>query len=189
MLRRIIAGTAVAGALTMGVAGVAGAATPNSGSSTNGTPSAKVCARAAKIEARVQKLEAKLNAFVPKAEAREAKAKANGHTKLATAIANRITKVQNREAKINTRLSKLEAKCGTASSGATGFDELSAGGARTAPHPTSRAASREGRSAIRPPIGRAPLASRVGQSRWWPFARPRRRSGPPPRPPRSRRKP
>ncbi len=119
MLRRIIAGTAVAGALTFGVAGVAGAATPSSGTSTS-TPSAKVCARLGTIESRVQKFEAKVNARIPKAEAREAKLRGAGHTKLADRIAARITKVQNRESKVNARLSTIEAKCGTASTGTSG---------------------------------------------------------------------
>ena len=96
MLRRIIAGTAVAGALTLGVAGVAGAATPGSGTSTS-TPSAQACARLSTIETRVQTFEAKVNARIPNAEAREAKARAAGHTKLADRIAARITRVQNRE--------------------------------------------------------------------------------------------
>jgi hypothetical protein len=119
MLRRIIAGTAVAGALTLGVAGVAGAATPSSGTSKN-TPSAQVCSRLPKIEARVQTYEAKVNARIPKAEAREAKARAAGHTKLANYIAARITRVQNRESRLNNRLSTIEAKCGTTSSTGTG---------------------------------------------------------------------
>ena len=117
MLRRIIAGTAVAGALALGVAGgagVAGAATPSSGTS-GGTPSPTVCARLTKIEARVQRLETNLNARIPKAEEREAKARAAGHTQLAERIADRITRLQNRETKVNARLSALEAKCGTAS--------------------------------------------------------------------------
>jgi hypothetical protein len=118
MLRRIIAGTAVAGALTMGVAGVAGAATP-SGSTGTGTPSAAACARAAKVEARIHTWEAKVNARLPQAQAREAKANAAGHTKLANAIAKRITRVQTRESKLNARLATIDAKCGTGSTGST----------------------------------------------------------------------
>lgn len=117
MFRRIIAGTAVAGALTVGVAGVAGAATTSTG--TSGTPSAATCAKAAKVEARIHTIEGKIAQRLPKAEAREAKAKADGNTKLADRIAARITQVQNREAKVNARLAKIEAKCGTSASGAT----------------------------------------------------------------------
>jgi hypothetical protein len=115
MFRKIIAGTAVAGALTFGMAGIAGAATT---STPTGTPSAALCAKAAKVEARIQTFEAQVNARIPKAEAREATARAAGHTKVADFIANRITKVQARETKLNARLAKIEAKCGTA--GATG---------------------------------------------------------------------
>ena len=122
MFRRIIAGTAVAGALTLGVAGVAGAATPSSGTSKN-TPSAQVCSRLPKIEARVQTYEAKVNARIPKAEAREAELRAAGHPKLANRIAARITRAQNREAKLNARLSTYEAECGT--TGSTGAGSAS----------------------------------------------------------------
>jgi hypothetical protein len=113
MFRTIIAGAAVAGALTFGAAGIAGASTPSTGST--GSTGAGVPARCAKLpalQARVQKAEAKVATWVPKAEAREAKVKAAGHTKLADAIGTRITKVQNRETKINARLAKAQAKCG-----------------------------------------------------------------------------
>ena len=79
MFRTIIAGTAVAGALTLGLAGIAGAATTST-SASGGTPSAAVCTRAANIEARIQKYDTAVTARLPKAEAREAKAKAAGHT-------------------------------------------------------------------------------------------------------------
>jgi hypothetical protein len=119
MIRRIVAGTVVAGALTVGVAGgIAGAATTNNGPA-SGTPSAKVCARAPKIEARVQAREAKIAQRLPKAQAREAAAKAAGHTKLANGIAQRIERVQARETKVNARLAKIEAKCATTSNGST----------------------------------------------------------------------
>ena len=78
MLRRIIAGTAVAGALTLGVAGVAGAATPSSGTSTSYVCRPRCVAGWPKIEARVQTFEAKVNARIPKAQAREAKATDRG---------------------------------------------------------------------------------------------------------------
>jgi hypothetical protein len=112
MLRRIIAGTAVAGSLVLGVAGFAGAATPSSGTS---TASPKVCGRLATIEARVQAVEAKVNARIAKAQAREANLQTEGRTQRADRIAARITKAQNREARLNARLSNVEAKCGTGS--------------------------------------------------------------------------
>lgn len=125
MLRRIIAGTAVAGALTLGLAGAAGAATGSTGSTGNTgtkspaiTSSTTVCSLLPKVQDRVQKLESKLATDLPKAQAAEAKAKAAGHTKLADRIAARITKAQNRETKVNARLAKLQADCGTGGSSA-----------------------------------------------------------------------
>lgn len=117
MFRRIIAGTAVAGALTFGIAGIAGAstgATGNTGTShVQITPSTTVCSLLPQIQTRVQKAEGRLATVVSKAQARETKAKDAGHTKLADAIAKRITRVQDREAKVNARLSKLSADCST----------------------------------------------------------------------------
>ena len=117
MFRRIIAGTAVVGALTLGLAGAAGAST--GGTDNSGvviTPSTTVCSLLPQIQARVQKVEAKLAADLPKAQAAEAKAKAAGHTKLADLIAARITKAQTRESKVNARLAKLQADCGSSTS-------------------------------------------------------------------------
>ena len=111
MFRKLIAGTAVAGALTFGAAGIAGAAT-TPGTPT-GTNAAARCAKLPGLETKVQAREAKVNAWLPKAQAREAKANANGHPKVADAIAKRITRVQNRESKINARLAKAQAACGT----------------------------------------------------------------------------
>ena len=115
MFRTIIAGAAVAGALTFGAAGIAGASTSATGST--GTPSAALCAKLPTIGAKVQKVEAKVATWVPKAEARESKARVAGHTKVADAIANRITRVQHRETKVNARLAKAQAAC--SSSGST----------------------------------------------------------------------
>ena len=120
MFRRIIAGTAVAGALTLGLAGAAGAATGSTGSTGSAganapaiTSSTTVCSLLPELQARVQKAESKLAADLPKAQAAEAKANAADHTKLADRIAARITKAQNRETKVNARLAKLQAECGT----------------------------------------------------------------------------
>jgi hypothetical protein len=119
MFRKIIAGTAVAGALTLGLAGAAGASTGSTGSTGNTGPaitsSTTVCSLLPQIQARVQKVESKLAAALPKAQSREAKAKAAGNTKLADRIAARITHVQDRENKVNARLAKLSSACGTGS--------------------------------------------------------------------------
>ena len=65
MFRTVIAGAAVAGALTFGAAGIAGASTPASGSTAT---SATLCAKLPAIQAKVQKVEAKVTNWVPKAE-------------------------------------------------------------------------------------------------------------------------
>jgi len=114
MVRKLIAGTAVAGALTLGLAGMAGAATGTSGGTNTAiNPSTTVCSLLPQLQARAQKVEARLAADLPKAQAREAKAKAAGHTKLADAIANRITRIQNRETNVSARLAKLSTACST----------------------------------------------------------------------------
>ncbi|HXY28650.1 MAG TPA: hypothetical protein VEH82_10255 [Acidimicrobiales bacterium] len=121
MLRKIIAGTAVAGALTLGFAGVAGADTPASGNTAaNGARLAAVCAKLPQIESKVQDLENKANnTLIPKLETAETNAKNAGHTVLANRIADRIARIQKREARVNARLQKVEAKCATTSSGDT----------------------------------------------------------------------
>jgi hypothetical protein len=117
MLRKIIAGTAVAGALTFGAAGIAGAATPTTSGGSSGANITAMCAKLPKVEARVHKVEAALAARAPKAEAREAKLKSEGKTAQAERLADRISKIKNREVQVNARLSKLEAKCGTSATG------------------------------------------------------------------------
>jgi hypothetical protein len=123
MLRTIVAGTAVAGALTFGAVGIAGATTPSTSSTTpttaapsggqnSGPPPAK-CAKLPAVAARVQKAESKLNARLPKVQAREAKLITAGKTKRADALKARVARVQARESKINARLAKAEATCGT----------------------------------------------------------------------------
>ena len=115
MFRKIIAGTAVAGALTLGLAGAAGASTGSTGSTGPAiTSSTTVCA-SRQIQARVQEVGGKLDAELPKAQDRETKAKAAGNTKLADRIAARITQVQDRENKVNARLAKLSSACGSGS--------------------------------------------------------------------------
>ncbi len=116
MFRRLITGTAMAGALTLAVAAAAGAAPagPTGGAGTSATAAAG-CARLPRIEFRLHTFEGRVAARIPKAEAREAKAKAAGHTKLADAIAKRITRVQDRENRLNARLAEAEVNCGTTS--------------------------------------------------------------------------
>ena len=111
MIRKLIAVAAVSGSLALGLAGVAGATTPSTPTSTP-TP-ATLCAKAEKLATRIQAREAKATAWVPKAQAREAKATTAGHTKLAIRIGDRITRVQKFETRGTTVLAKISAKCGT----------------------------------------------------------------------------
>ena len=121
MIRKIIAGTAVAGALSVGVtglataggAGAAGAATPSSAGST-----ASRCTRLPHIEAKVHKVESKLAARLPKVQTREATLNSEGRTKKAQALATRVTKIQTHENKVNARLATAQAKC-TSNGGST----------------------------------------------------------------------
>jgi hypothetical protein len=127
MFRTLMAGSAIAGALTLGAAGVAGAATTPAGGATGatGASAATLCSKLPTIVAKVNRFEGAVAARLPKAEAREAKARAAGHTKFADAIAKRITRVQAREKKLDARLAKIEAKCGSPSStGNTGSSSL-----------------------------------------------------------------
>ena len=113
MFRKIIAGTAVAGALTLGLAGVAGASTGSTGNTgTAITSSTTVCSLLPQIQTHVQKVEARLAAALPKA-GRRGQGQDRGNTAGADRIANRITKVQDRENKVNARLAKLTTACST----------------------------------------------------------------------------
>ncbi len=120
MFRRIIAGTAVAGALTLGLAGVAGADTPasNTGTTGQGPKLAAVCAKLPQIQSKVQDVENTVNnTWIPKLQAAETKAQQTNHTALADRISKRIARIQKREARVNARLQKLEAKCSSVPSG------------------------------------------------------------------------
>jgi hypothetical protein len=67
MFRTFVAGAAIAGALTLGAAGIAGASTRAAG--TTGADKAALCAKLPALQAKVQKVEAKVSTWVPKAQA------------------------------------------------------------------------------------------------------------------------
>jgi hypothetical protein len=109
-LKKLAVGTVAVGALSLGTAGIAGAATT--------TPSPNVhrhftCANAPKVLALIQKGEARIAAGLPKLTAAEAKAKAAGDTARANRIQKRITRLES--AQFHTRLTRataaIEAKC------------------------------------------------------------------------------
>ena len=111
MLRKIIAGTAVVGSLTLGTVGLAGAATPSPSGNSGGTQLATLCAKLPQVQSLVTQWQSDVSGFVPKVQALESQAKTDGLTKVATAIGNALSRVQNRESKLNARLTKLQAKC------------------------------------------------------------------------------
>jgi len=110
MISKVIATTALTGAIALGVGGVASAASTTPAAGGTGTHTFN-CARAPRVLARIAKLEARAQAFIPKAQAREATAQKNGNTTRANKIAARITKVQGLEAKATTLQQKVEARC------------------------------------------------------------------------------
>ncbi len=120
MFRTIIAGTAVAGALTFGAAGIAGAVDDrhreHRRDGCHQCRQGRALRQAAGHPGQGAEGGEQGHHLIPKAQAGEAKAKTAGHTKLADAIAERITKVQNRETKVNARLAKAQAECGTGGS-------------------------------------------------------------------------
>lgn len=111
MFRKIIATTALTGALALGIGGVASAATTAAPATGAGATHTFNCARAPKVLARIAKLESWAQTFIPKAQAREAKAQQNGNTARANKIAARITKVQGLEAKAATLQQKVQSEC------------------------------------------------------------------------------
>jgi hypothetical protein len=116
MLRKIIAGTALAGAMTFGAVGLAGAATPSPSGNSGGTRGAALCAKLPQVQSLVTQWQSDLSAFLPKVQAIESQAKADGFTKVANAIDNRLSRLQNREQNVNARLAKIQARCQAGSS-------------------------------------------------------------------------
>jgi hypothetical protein len=112
MVRTLIAGAAVTGALTLGAAGAAGAASTATSASGSGAAKAAVCAQLPKLENQVHRHDRKVATRVAKYQAQEAKAKAAGKTKAAEALRKHISRVQARTAKGNAGLASDEAKCG-----------------------------------------------------------------------------
>ena len=120
MLRKIIAGTAVVGSLTLGTVGLAGAATPSPSGNSGGTQLATLCAKLPQVQSLVTQWQSDVTGFVPKVQALQSQAKTDGFTKVATAIGNALSRVQNRESRLNARLTKLQARCqGNGSAGSS----------------------------------------------------------------------
>jgi hypothetical protein len=131
----MIAGAAVAGAVTFGLAGIAGATTPTtaptSTSTTGATHTPKGCPKLSKIQSHAPVREKKANARISKDQALEKKLKSEGgHAKQAKKVASEIKQAQKHEAKAKHRLSKLETKC-PAISGSSGSSGSSGGSSTT----------------------------------------------------------
>lgn len=121
--KRSAVSMASAAVLSLGVGGLAGAATTTSPS----TPAPATspahrdfkCTRAPRALARIDKAEAQIAAGLPWLHAAEKKAKAAGHTKRADRIQRRITHLESPTAKA--RLDRLtqaiQAKCGVSAPG------------------------------------------------------------------------
>jgi hypothetical protein len=109
--KKLAIGVVSVGALSLGTAGIAGAATapvtvPKVGAHFN-------CARATKVLTRIQKAENRIAAGLPKLKAAEAKAAKNGRMARAARLEKRINRFESTT--LQTRLTKasaaIEAKC------------------------------------------------------------------------------
>jgi hypothetical protein len=137
MVRRIIAGAAVAGVLSLGAAGAAGAATgaapTSSSSTTTTTPVTASCADLAKLLQRYHAKELKAGARDHKVAATESRLRKLGHSKLAGIYAKRVHAAQSREKRIVARLHKAVRQCaGAAPSGAKKGSGSSKGSGKSA---------------------------------------------------------
>ncbi len=118
--KKLVIGVVAVGALSLGTAGIAGAAT--TGSSTPAVTRHVNCANADRVLTRIQAGEAKIAAGLPKLTAAEAAATKAGDTKLANRLEKRITRLESSQ--FSARLAKvtsvIEARCpGTAPNSAS----------------------------------------------------------------------
>jgi hypothetical protein len=114
--RKVVTGVVALGVLTLGMGGVAGAAsaTPKAGHHFN-------CANATKALTRIQKTEADIAAGLPKLHAAEAKAAKAGNTKRADRLDKRIARFESTKfkARLAKRAANIEAKCQVAAPSTT----------------------------------------------------------------------
>ncbi len=112
MLRKVIAGLALGGAIALGSVGIASAATTDSpGNPSAPTPHAFSCTKAPEALAKIASFEAKAAQRLTVLQAREAKAQAAGDTTVAKRVDNRITRVQGIQTKLGTLQQKVESLC------------------------------------------------------------------------------
>jgi hypothetical protein len=116
--RKVVTGVVALGVLTLGMGGMAGAAsattTPKAGRHFN-------CANATKALTRIQKAEADIAAGLPKLHAKEAKAATAGNTKRADRLNKRIARMESTKfkARLAKRAATIEAKCQVAAPSTT----------------------------------------------------------------------
>ena len=106
-LKKIVAATVLAGALTVGTAGIASA--EDTPTPTRPTPQ-QLCQRAKTFWERVQHLEERAQALHDKLTAARDKALAEGNTELAAKIDARLARMQERHDRIAARLQTLKEK-------------------------------------------------------------------------------
>ncbi len=118
MIRRIIAGAAVVGALTLGTVGAAGAAgtTPSTAPSTapassTTTPTTTPCSKMAEMVKRYHSSEQRAGKRAHKTAELEARMRKLGHAKLASIIGKKVRWAENREKRIEARLHQAVAQC------------------------------------------------------------------------------
>jgi hypothetical protein len=108
---KILAAAAIAGSMTLGLAGVAGAVTPSPTPASPTTPSHHIdCAKAEQVIARLHQRDAAINARIAKGEARVDLLRKEGKNARADKLAQRLETVKARLAKVEARLTKVEAR-------------------------------------------------------------------------------
>jgi len=112
-LRKILAGAALAGSVTLGFAGVAAAQTSpvSTPAATTGAPARHIdCTKVEATLAKLYQRDEAVNDRLTKLEARVAQLRQNGHTKRADMLQQRIDAVKDRLSKVESRLATVEAK-------------------------------------------------------------------------------
>ena len=111
-LPKILVAVAIAGSMTLGIAGVAGAqTTATSPTVSPTTPSHHIdCAKAEAVIAKLHVRDAAIKARIVKAEARVDALRQAGHNAQADKLAKRIETVKDRLTKVEARLTKVEAR-------------------------------------------------------------------------------
>ncbi len=121
--RKLIVGVAAVGALSLGAAGMAGAATTGSTATATATGSGRLahfdCANATKVLDKIQTGEASIASGLPKLTAAQAKAAAAGNTQRADRLQKRITRLESTtfKSRLDKAASAIEAKCNVAAPG------------------------------------------------------------------------